>query len=81
MNRREKEKLLSVKKVIEKIDKSCRMGDDELIHLAGKDKCCAMMCYLSVRRFRREPSEEGLAVFNRERTVTCSLLNATTGNV
>ena len=48
LDRREREKLLSVKKMIEKIDRSCRMGDEELIQLAGKDKCCVMMCYLSL---------------------------------
>lgn len=70
LERREREKLLSVKRFVDKVDRSCKVGEDDVIRLGAKEKKTLLLCYLSIRRFRREgdvPKQEakGLSLFNR----------------
>ena len=62
----------------------CRIDTDGVISLEAKGKGNLLMCYLSVRKYweeEAEPDSASAVVYNRERTVTCSLTNHHTGTV
>lgn len=46
--------MLSVKRFVDKVDRSCLVGEDDVIRLGAKEKKTLLLCYLSIRRFRRE---------------------------
>ena len=56
--------------MVGKVDRSCKVGEDDVIRLGAKEKKTLLLCYLSIRRFRREgggPKEEtkGISLCNR----------------
>ena len=62
--------------------KSMKVTEDEQIEMAARAKGFLLLCYLTVRRFPiSQTKDQDLIIYNRERTINCSLINEKDGSI
>ena len=58
LDRRDRDRLVSVKKIADKLDKICKVREDETISLGPNERGTILLCYFSIRKFRDSTQED-----------------------